>query len=170
MTQDPFSSNAADAFLSGGAPAAKWPKVGSTFEGTVLSYEMAQQVDYNTGEPAVWADGKPKMQLIMTVQGEPTGITWEGLTYDEVKLTDDDGIRRVFIKSGLQQAFKMGLTKAKARLEEGAYVHITREQNGPKTDPKFAAPHRYTVVWTPKAQNTKAGQDFLDSADENPFA
>lgn len=173
MSVDPFSTQAAENFLSGGAPAAKWAKVGDTFEGTVLSWEMAQQTDYDSGEPAVWSDGKPKMQLIITVQSEPTGFTYEGLRYDRVELPDDDGIRRLFVKAGLQSAFRLAKQKQKFNLEAGALVKVTRTKDGPKSNPKYAAPHRYQVEWTPAAQNPKAG-DFLDQLqegeEENPFA
>lgn len=184
MVNDPFGEKAADQFLEGGAPAAKWPTVGHVFEGTVLGWEMSQQTDYDTSEPLFW-DGKrkvlesaakpgarPVMQLILEVQGPVTGETWEGLQNERVELPDDDGVRRMFVKGGLQAAMRIARKKAGgAKLEVGAHVRVERTKNGPKTDPKKAAPHRYSAVWTPAAQNADAANALLDEGDdeESPF-
>lgn len=184
MSYDPFSEKAAENFLEGGATAAKWPTVGYVVEGTVTGYSMQQQTDYDTGELLFW-DGKkrvpldqidvkfrgiakPVMQLLLDLQGEPTGETWEGIQNVRVELPDDDGARTAYVKGALQAALKEALRKASAKLENGAYVRIERITDGPKSNPKFAAPHRYAAVWTPAAQNPKAVGDFLTD-DEPPF-
>src|SRR5512139_4280936 len=87
MAHDPFSEKAAENFLEGAATAAKWPKPGYVVEGTVLSYRMDHQKDYETSEPLYW-EGKrrvieslatdksrPVTQMIMEIQGAPTGET-----------------------------------------------------------------------------------------------
>jgi hypothetical protein len=180
MVKDPFSDEAADEFLSGGGVAAKWPKVGFIVTGTVVDWSMSQQTDYDTGEPLFW-DGKkkstddgngrrrPVMQLIINIQGKPTGETWEGLDNERVELPDDDGMRTLYVKGGLQNALRLALNGAK--LEAGAQVSIKREKDGPKTNPKFRAPYRYSATWTPASQNADAATDALnDDGDESPFS
>jgi hypothetical protein len=172
MTTDPFNpgSDAAEAaaFLSTSGYAAKWPKVGFTVAGTITGFEMRQQTDYDTGEPLTWKDGKPRMQLLVHLQCEPTGETWEGLANTRVEIEDDDGARTAYVKGNLQKAFGRAIKEAKARLEIGAYVEITRGKDGPKPDPKKQAPHTFTVKYTPAAQNPKAVDALL--SDSDPFA
>lgn len=186
MSNDPFSDKAAESFLEGAGTAAKWPKVGYVVEGTVTGYSMSQQTDYDTGEALFWdgkkrvpldkidpkfqASAKPVMQMLLDIQGEPTGETWEGLQNVRVELPDDDGARTAYVKGALQSALKDALRKASAKLETGAYVRIERIADGPKSNPKFAAPHRFAADWTPAAQNPKAVLAFTQDADEsNPF-
>ena len=181
---DPFSTKAAESFLEGGATAAKWPRVGYVVEGTITDYSMAQQTDYDTGEPLFW-DGKrrvpldqidpglqsaarPVMQMLLGIQGKPTGETWEGLQNVRVALPEDDGARTAYVKGALQTALKDALRKASAKLEIGAYVRIERIADGPKSNPKFAAPHRYAAVWTPAAKNPNAVAEFTQD-DDAPF-
>jgi hypothetical protein len=169
-------------FLSGGGVGAKWPTVGYVVEGTVTGWRMAQTTHYDSGELLFW-EGKsrveaskaidkssPVMQLIMDIDGEPTGETWEGLGNKRVALPDDDGGRTLYIKAALQAAFKRGLKEAGAKLEEGAFVRVERVADGAQTDKKKQAPHQYKVTWTPAAKNAAPANDFVNSADEEaPF-
>lgn len=183
MTQDPFSTKAAESFLEGSATAAKWPTVGYVVEGTITEFSMAQQMHYDENEPLFWEGKKmvieskaidksrPVMQMIMPIQGKPTGETWEGLQNVRKALPDDDGMRTLYVKAALQSALKDALRKAGAKLEIGAYVRIERIADGPQTNPKFQAPHRYAATWTPAAKNPNAVTDFMaDDADKDPFA
>jgi hypothetical protein len=52
-------------------PSVKFPSVGTNYKGMVLDQEVMQQREYNPdgiGEPKVWNDGKPMMQIVLTVQ------------------------------------------------------------------------------------------------------
>jgi hypothetical protein len=176
MTADPFAMDAqeAAAFLSGGGEAAKWPAVGTEVGGTIRSFRMAQQTDMETGELETWKDGRPRMQLVVDLQCEPTGINWKGLENEQYDIPDDDGMRTAYVKGELQKAISKAIKDAGGKFETGAYVRIRRITNGPKTNPKFAAPHRYIAKWTPAAQNPQAGaQDFMkegETAKEDPWA
>jgi len=175
MTADPFAMDAqeAAAFLSGGGEAAKWPQPGTEVGGTVRSFRMAQQTDMETSELEFWKDGRPRMQLVMDLQCEPTGINWKGLENEQYDILDDDGMRTAYVKGELQKAVAKAIKDAGGKFEVGAYVRIRRVTNGPKTNPKFAAPHRYIAKWTPAAQNPQAGaSDFMAKADgaEDPWA
>lgn len=169
MTADPFAMDAqeAAAFLSGGSEPAKWPAVNTEVEGTITGFRMQQQTDLDTGELMVWKDKRPRMQLVVDLQCEPTGINWKGLENEPYEIPDDDGSRTAYVKGELQKAVSKAIKDAKGKFEIGAYVRIRRITNGPKTNPKFAAPHRYIAKWTPAAQNPKAGAlDFMKSAED----
>lgn len=186
MTQDPFSSRAAENFLEGSATSAKWPTVGYVVEGTILpGYAMVQQRHYDENEPLFWEGKKmvieskavdksrPVMQMIMPIQGKPTGETWEGIQNVRKALPDDDGQRTLYVKAALQAALKDALRKANAKLEPGAYIRVERIADGPQSNPRFQAPHRYSAIWTPAAQNPHRVAEFLEdlpSEDDNPFA
>lgn len=182
MAKDPFSDDAAAAFLTGSSTAAKWPKIGYVVEGTVLNWRMAQQTDYDTSEPLYW-EGKrrvmesvatdrsrPVMQLIMEIQGKPTGETWEGLGNTHKVITDDDGKRTLYIKAYLQSAIARALKDASGKLEEGAFIRVERIADVPSQDKKRQAAHNYRATWTPAAQNAEAASSFLNEPeDDNPF-
>lgn len=181
MSYDPFDVRQ---FISGGASvAAKFPKVGFSVEGTVLSFRVSQRTDMKTGEPLFW-EGKqtvkesavqfsgsknsPAMQLLLTVQGEPTGVTWETNQYIEKKLKDDDGVRTFYIHGNFQKALAKALDGAE--IEEGAYIKVTRGDSVKMGD--FMG-FTFKVEWTPAAKNTKAATDFVGSPDDDgadPFA
>lgn len=183
MAKDPFSDEAAAAFLTGSSTAAKWPEIGYAVEGTVLNWRMSQQTDYDTSELLFW-DGKrrvieslaadksrPVMQLIMEIQGKPTGETWEGLRNTRKALPDDDGKRTLYVKAYLQSALAKALKDAGGKLEEGAFIRVERVADVPNQDKKRQAAHNYRAVWTPAAQNSEAASSFLSEAEEdNPFA
>jgi hypothetical protein len=184
---DPFGvDKEVQGFLGGGSTAAKFPTVGHSFEGTVLGYRMAQRTHMKSGEPLFWegrqtveesklkfesSKGSPAMQLIMEVQGEPTGVTWETNQYIEKALPDDDGVRTLYVVSGLQKALAKALRDANgAQVEKGAYIKVTRGKSVKAGD--FMA-FTYTVEWTPAADNSKAATDFVESdggEGADPFA
>lgn len=181
MSKDPFSDKAAENFLEGGGLAAKWPKVGFVVEGTVTGYSMQQQTDYDTGEPLFWegksrvtgdkvkGEARPVMQMLLDIQGKPTGETWEGLQNVRVAVPDDDGMRTAYVKGALQAALKQAIKTARGKLETGAYVRIERTADGPKSNPKFAAPHQFSAVWTPAAQNPHKVAEFMEDDEQSPF-
>lgn len=180
---DPFSVKN---FMSGGSVAAKFPTVGATNEGTVLSFRITQRTDMKSGELLFWEGREPVeqskvkfeaskqnpcQQLLLVFQGEPTGITWKTNQYIEEKLKDDDGVRTWYVHGKAQKALAAALAKAgNADIEEGAYVHITRTKSVKAGD--FMA-FTYDVVWTPAAKNEKAATAFVGNPDDegaDPFA
>ncbi len=186
MGQDPFGD--VKGFLTGGSVAAKFPEVGFTFEGTVVAYRMAQRTHIDSGEPLYWEGKKPTeesklqfeaskkspaMQLIMELQGEPTGITWDTNRYIPRKLPDDDGMRTLYVTGNLQRALAKALRDASgAEIETGAYAKITRGEDAKVPGSKYLS-YTYTAEWTPASANSKAATDFVgdpDAADGDPFA
>jgi hypothetical protein len=173
MAYDPFSDKAAEQFMGGGGIGQKFPEVGFKWGGTLESWEMAQQTDLDTGELKFWNDGKPRMQLIMDLQGDPTGKTWEWLSqrWVEKPIPDDDGSRRLFVKAGLHTAIVKAMKAASGKLEAGAYIEITRGEDLPPKKRGHSGQHTYTAVWTPASKNPHAAAaKFLDDEDVDPFA
>ena len=107
MTMDP------NAFLMGtGGRSAKFKAVGDKVSGVIFGMEMRQQTSID-GDPLVWDDGKPRMQMVVTL-----------LTKDHED-EDDDGLRRVFIKGQMQKAVRDAVMKAGQRgLGEGGELAI----------------------------------------------
>lgn len=75
--------------LAGGTPSAKFPEVGTTHTGTVIEAEPVQARDFDSGELKTWDDGKPMMQIRVTIQTAER----------DPEITDDDGVRGVYIKA-----------------------------------------------------------------------
>jgi hypothetical protein len=68
-----------DPFASTGAPSVSFDKapVGTTYTGTVLELPaMVQARDFETGNPATWPDGNPKMTVVtkLSVDGEERSL------------------------------------------------------------------------------------------------
>ncbi|MFH8805307.1 hypothetical protein ACH4F6_38160 [Streptomyces sp. NPDC017936] len=176
---DPFSADSAKAaqFLGGGTVAAKFPKPGFTVEGTIIAWRMAPQTDMESGELLFWegrdkveqsklrnpATAKPVEQLVIELQGEPTGITWETNRYVEKPLPDDDGVRTLYVKGSLQFAVGKAMREAgkpNQAPEIGAYLKVQRGQDTKRPGSKYFS-YSYVAQYTPAEQNTKAAGNFL---------
>ena len=112
------------ALSGGGAPSAfnADTPIGTSVTGKVISAEVRQLTDYVTGKPKTWDDGRPQMQVIITLQTEDR----------DPAISDDTGERRVFIKTwgvwkeALNAAIKAaGGTKASDVLVPGAKFTAT---------------------------------------------
>lgn len=139
------ATEATNFLLGGGVPSAKFEAIGTTVGGVITEEpEMRQQNDFDANEPAFWPDGKPKMQLVVTVQTD--------LRDPEVQ--DDDGQRRFYVRANLQKAVAAAVRKAKASaLEVGGTLQVTYSADGAKSNPRFNAPKLYTATYTPPAAN-----------------
>ncbi len=62
-------------------------KVGTSFTGTITDLRTVQVRSYDTGEPEFWDDGKPKLQIEVTL----------ATSYLDASLEGDDGTRRVYL-------------------------------------------------------------------------
>jgi hypothetical protein len=182
---DPFGD--ADDFLSGGSSvAAKWPTVGSEFEGDIIGWDGPNQMTHaDSGEALFWEGNKkteesavknmkvatPAMQLLVHVQGPVTGVTWETNQYIEKQLPDDDGVRTMYVHGELQKALKKARREAgNAKLEVGAHVKIRRTAPVKKPNGYFA--YTYDGHWTPASANPAHAEAAFDAAgdpEEPPF-
>ena len=102
--------------MSGAVPSAKFDAHGDTVKGTITETpELRQQTDFDSGDPLFWDDGKPKMQLVVTLatdQRDPSN-------------PEDEGTRRLYVKGKMQQAVASAIRKSGAKgLEVGGTLTI----------------------------------------------
>ncbi len=82
-------------FLMGeGGKAFEFGAIGDTVTGEILDMKKQQQTDFQTGAPAFWNNGEPKMMLKVSLQTEIE----DG--------PDDDGVRNVYLRGGNFTALK----------------------------------------------------------------
>lgn len=146
-----MSNDVSDFLFGGGVRAAKFEAIGDYVEGIVVDAKMSQQTSMEGNEPLFWPDGRPRMQLVVTVQTDERG-------------DEDDGQRRIFAKGGryevatgrgtsLKDAIADAVKKAGAKsLEEGARLRVGYTGEGKKTNRGYSAPKLFLASYeAPKA-------------------
>lgn len=138
-----MTTTANDFLLAGGTPSARFPTVGTTVAGTVVRVgDPVQQRDFDSGEPKTWDNGDPMMQLPVDVQTDQR----------DPDLTDDDGVRTLYIKAQLKKAVADAVRKAKAKgLEVGGTLSVTYASDGEVKKRGMNPPKVYTATYTPPA-------------------
>lgn len=146
-----------DLFAGSGSPSFKFEKVGDRVEGIIDTAEARQQRDFDSGEAKTWDDGKPMMELVLTL------IT----DLRDPSIEDDDGSRRVFVRGQMLTALRQAVRKAKARKpERGAIVTITHSGLGEAKRKGFNPPKLYTVDYVPS--NAAAVAEMFGDDDTTP--
>lgn len=137
-----MSQSASDLIMGAGAPAAKFPTVGTTVEGEIVDTAVTQQRDFATGDLKFWKDGNPMMQAVVTVQTE-------GLV-DEATGPDDDGQRRLFISSkAMREAVRDAVKAAGTKhLEIGGTLKVQYTGDG-QAEGNLNPPKQYRAKYTP---------------------
>ena len=115
--------------MGGGVKSASFKSHGDLVQGEIIRTEMRQQTEFGSSTPLTWDDGKPRMQIVVTLQ-----------TPDEDE-DGDDGVRGVYIKvpSQMLQAVRDAVRGAGADgLEDGGILSIkyVSDRKSP-TNPKF---------------------------------
>ncbi|MFT2014637.1 hypothetical protein ACMA1D_02130 [Streptomyces sp. 796.1] len=157
MQQTP---SADDFLMGGGVTSAKFPTLGTTVSGRITERPtVEQQRDFTTGELKFWDDGKPQMQLVVTLA-----------TAERDPLNpEDDGARRVYIKGQMKNAVAAAVRASGARgLEIGGTLTVTYARDGQKTNPRFNAPKNYDAVYVSSAQNELNTPDPGATAAQQP--
>lgn len=115
-------TNSIDDLLSGGGKTAKFPVVGTTYQGTVVSAEPRQSTNFDTGKPEFWEDGKPRMQIVIALE------TAERLD------AEDDGVRSVYIKAfgDQRKALQAAAKAAGGSPAKGDFFKVTYVGDGEK--------------------------------------
>ena len=82
-----MSQSATDFLFAGGAKSFAFNEFGDTVAGEIVTAEVRQQTSIE-GELLTWPDGKPRQQLVITLQTK---------LHDN---DDDDGLRTIYAKGG----------------------------------------------------------------------
>ena len=113
---------------------------GDTITGAVVSVDYKQVNDFNTGEPAFFPSGDPKMQFVIVIQTDQRD--------DE----DDDGRRTIYIpawgskKQALVDAMRAeGMRKASEAFAAGNIFTATFVEELQKQNPQTRARYREEV-------------------------
>lgn len=135
-----------DFLASGGAsaPALKFDTIGTTYEGVVLESEVRDITDFVTGEVQVYADGRPKRQLHVT-------------------LNVDGEERSLWAKGQMLVALREAL--AGSKLVNGGTLKVRYDSDKPNENPRLNAQKIYKVKYTAPV----AGTDLPDLPGDEPF-
>lgn len=134
--------DAIDKALQSGARSAfdKNSQPGTTVSGPITGVQYRQTTDYNTGQPAFFPSGDPKMQIIVSIQTS---------TREDA---DDDGVRSVYInawgnkKKALLDAFRAaGFDRASEALAEGNVLTATYVEPRPTPQGSWEKIYRYEI-------------------------
>lgn len=147
-------------FFQGSATAAKFPdrEYGTVIGGEIVDDpRMQQQRDYTTGDPIVYQDGNPAMQMVIIVQTNMSDPT----------IPDDDGQRAFYVKGQMKQAIGEALKKAGATSpRRGGKLWLKYLEDKPSTlkNGKPGNPQKiYAAKYEPPAA-AAAGQFFDEPA------
>lgn len=135
-----------EALLAGGEGVTLKPTtIGETLGGVIVAAESRQVMDYSTQEPKTWKDGKPQIQIVITVT---TG-----------NKTDDgeDELGKIYIKTWGEQkqallaAIRDTGLDADHALAPGNTMTVTYRGEKPNENPRFNAVKLYEYVITPRS-------------------
>jgi len=103
-------------------------KVGDVFNGVITELKTVQVRSYDSGEPEFWDDGKPKLQIEVTLATD----------YLDPSLDEDDGTRRVYLFGQKLAAAKQEMkAKGFSKLEKGMKFSIKFTGTKPSSNKKY---------------------------------
>jgi hypothetical protein len=136
--------------LGGGAGAFSFDHVGASVTGKIVEVAEQQQTDLDSGEPAFWQSGQPKMMIRVVLQ----------TTLKDSET--DDGKRNVYLRGSRKPEAQSSLSaviqavlKATGRteLDTGGTLTLTYIGDGEKTKMAYTAPKLYSASYTPPSVN-----------------
>ena len=122
--------------LLGGAPAAKFPTVGTVVKGKVLSQKKQQSRDMATGDFKTWDNGDPMYEIVFTLATEER----------DPQVEDDDGTRRLFARGQMLNAIGQALRKAQWKNTlVGGTLGVKYDHDGEAKTRGFSPPKVYVA-------------------------
>lgn len=141
------NTNFDELFASTGGKTLKPEVVGETLGGIIACAESRQMTDFTTGEPLTWDDGKPRMQVVITVDldtKDEDGNPEKGCIYIKTW-----GEQRAALKEALKAS---GLDSMNKALAPGNYMSITFIGEKPnEKNPRLNAIKLYKYTIEPRA-------------------
>lgn len=152
--------DANDFMMQSGVPAAKFDAVGVMIKGVVLSAEVRDQTDFQSGAVLTWQNGDPRKQLVITLETEDTDAEIEG----------DDGARRIYAKGQMLNAIRAAV-RAHGGIEEGGELAVKFIREEPSKTKGFN-PTKVYQAWykaPSKSVAVPAGGGAEEDEDASPF-
>lgn len=148
----------AETFFSNSATSAKFETPGQSITGRITAQpQVQQQKDFTTGALKFWDDGKPMVQLHVTLATDQR----------DPSIQDDDGNRSVYVKGQMQKAVGEAVRKAGAKyLEIGGTLTVTYTGDGEQKQRGMNPPKLYTAAYVPPVAGDQAA--FLGTENSTP--
>ncbi len=152
-------SNDIDNFLlGGGGKSASFENVGDQVTGTIVSAEVKDQTDIQSGKPLLWDNGDVRKQLLVRLQ----------TTERDPDDPEDDGIRALYVKGSrkpgsrsLHDAVASAVRAAGAKsLEIGGALTVVHDGTEPSQTRGFSDRKLYRATYRGPDHAKQAG-DFL---------
>ena len=129
---------------SSGAPALKFPEIGTTHKGTVVDKTARQQTDFTTGEPRFWQNGDPMMEVIITLA------------------LDDGDEGRLFIRGQMLAAVRQAVAWAGATtIDVGGRLAVRFDREEPNKNPRFNPVKIYVAQYEPPTKAAVTADGLL---------
>jgi hypothetical protein len=128
-----------------GGNAFSFDHVGAGVHGKIIAHEQVQQTDMQSGQPAFWPDGRPKMMDKITLQ--------TSLRDDQY----DDGARSVYLRGSVKPESKSSLAavleavrkSSAGNLAIGGTLALQYVGDGQPSRVGFNAPKQYEASYEP---------------------
>jgi hypothetical protein len=134
-------------------------KVGDNFTGSITDLRTVQVRSYDTGEPEFWDDGKPKLQIEVTLATD----------YLDPSLDDDDGTRRVYLFGQKLTAAKQEMkAKGFSKLEKGMKFTISFVGEKPSSNKKYNNVKLYGIELGAATSNPDVDALLEETLDAKP--
>lgn len=146
-----------DTFLMGGAGrSAQFKKHGDLVEGVIMHAEVRQQTSFDDGSLLYWDDGKPRNQLVVTLQTE------------DHEDDDDDGIRKVYVKGQMTKAVQKAVLESGQRgLGNGGKLTVQYVSDAESKKKGMPGAKQYVAMYEPPQQSLDGIDD--DDPSDLPF-
>ena len=133
--------------------------VGDAFTGIVTDLRTVQVRSYDSGEPEFWDDGKPKLQIEVTLATE----------YLDAGVEEDDGTRRVYLFGQKLSAAKLEMkSKGIGKLEKGMKFTITFAGEKPASNKKYNNVKLYGIEIEPATSNPDVDALLVETTGAKP--
>lgn len=136
-----------------GVPSAKFPTIGTAVKGVVEHLEVNQQRDFTTGEPKTWEDGKPMMQLVITLSTEDR----------DPEIDNDDGTRRLYAKGQMLNAIRAAVKQTNSQLLVGGTLVVKYVGDKAAERRGMNPAKQYEAAYRPPAAGQAAVDNLLDT-------
>jgi hypothetical protein len=131
--------DANDFLMSTGVRSASFANVGDTVVGHIIRKpEVRQQRNFDTGEPLFWADGNPRMQMVIVLMTEE----------QDPGDAEDSGERSIYARGNMLAAIRTAVRQSGARgLEVGGKLLVKFSGEGTPTRRGLNAPKLYEAKY-----------------------